>query len=176
MEDEMYDKNEANEGREGLASDRVLIWSGEHHAYWRPNSAGYTFDGLAAGLYAREEAERIIRGCDAEKRVSIREIDPAWPIVAALNRHRTASLEAERSRASADAVKAHHWRSLDDAPLDQMVLVDCERLEQVCEAIQYCKGKWVTFRASGPFACRPIAWMPKPARAALSPETFHAGA
>lgn len=64
------------------AVDRVLIWSGEHHAYWRPNSAGYTIDGLAAGIYPRAEAERIVKGCDPEKRVEIREINPAWPIVA----------------------------------------------------------------------------------------------
>jgi hypothetical protein len=64
--------------------DAVLIWSGEHHAYWRPNSAGYCTDGFGAGVYDRVTALQIVAGCDPEKRVSIREIDPNWPIVAHL--------------------------------------------------------------------------------------------
>ncbi len=62
----------------------VLIWSGEHHAYWRPNSAGYTTDGLGAGIYSRKEAESIARSCDPDKKIVLREIDFSWPLLAAL--------------------------------------------------------------------------------------------
>lgn len=63
--------------------DLVHIWSGEHHAYWRRDSAGYTTNGLTAGLYERVTAMQIVAGCAPEKRVSVREIDPSWPIWAA---------------------------------------------------------------------------------------------
>ena len=38
---------------------KYLIWSHEHGAWWRPNSAGYTLYLGEAGRYEREEAIRI---------------------------------------------------------------------------------------------------------------------
>ncbi|MEK7125081.1 MAG: hypothetical protein AAB864_01665 [Patescibacteria group bacterium] len=54
-------------------SENVLIWSGEHRAYWSPNHAGYTDSACHAGRYDRKEAERILAGCGPEKELAIRE-------------------------------------------------------------------------------------------------------
>jgi hypothetical protein len=62
---------------------KVLIWSNEHYAYWRPNSSGYTTDGLAAGIYDRAAAESIVAGVGPEKKLELRPIDMNWPILAA---------------------------------------------------------------------------------------------
>ena len=53
------------------AEDLVYIWSGEHNAYWRPDSAGYTVRIQSAGLYSRAEAERILASAGPEKRLEI---------------------------------------------------------------------------------------------------------
>lgn len=45
----------ANKGHD----DRCLIWSHEHGCWWRPDSAGYTNDAKAAGVYSRAEAMLI---------------------------------------------------------------------------------------------------------------------
>ena len=34
-----------------------LIWSNEHHAWWRPEGRGYTSNVLQAGLYTEAEAK-----------------------------------------------------------------------------------------------------------------------
>lgn len=36
-----------------------VVWSNEHGAWWRANSAGYCTELLGAGLYTKEEAEAI---------------------------------------------------------------------------------------------------------------------
>lgn len=41
-------------------TDKVLIWSNEHSAWWRPNSQGYAINLACAGLYERAEAEEIV--------------------------------------------------------------------------------------------------------------------
>lgn len=40
-------------------TDRYLIWSDEHSAWWRPASRGYTIHMDQAGRYSREEALSI---------------------------------------------------------------------------------------------------------------------
>lgn len=52
---------------------KVRIWSGEHQAWWRPNSAGYCLDVRDAGLYDRDEAERIVKHCGPEKKIAIKD-------------------------------------------------------------------------------------------------------
>lgn len=41
--------------------ETYLVWSHEHSAWWRPNSAGYTVHVKAAGRYSRDEAIEICR-------------------------------------------------------------------------------------------------------------------
>lgn len=57
------------------------IWSGEHHAWWRPESAGYTDHAEAAGLYTRAVAREILAGVGPEKRMKAIPIDRAWVVV-----------------------------------------------------------------------------------------------
>ena len=45
--------------RLGEANERYVVWSHEHAAWWRPNSAGYCNDVRAAGVYSRAEAISI---------------------------------------------------------------------------------------------------------------------
>lgn len=56
------------------ASEPVLIWSGEHSAYWRAGSSGYTIRLTAAGIYTRAQAEQIAAGCDPSKQITIEPI------------------------------------------------------------------------------------------------------
>ena len=45
-----------------MTSDHgYVIWSFEHHAWWRAGRVGYTSRLEHAGLYSRAEAERIVR-------------------------------------------------------------------------------------------------------------------
>lgn len=40
--------------------DLCLIWSIEHHAWWRPNEIGYTDTIAEAGLYPKQRAHEIV--------------------------------------------------------------------------------------------------------------------
>ncbi len=57
--------------RDRLA-ETVLIWSGEHRAYWREGGHGYTADPEKAGRWSRGDAEKEIRHCGPEKQMSLR--------------------------------------------------------------------------------------------------------
>lgn len=46
-------------------NDLYLIWSLEHHAWWRPNSCGYTNCFQEAGIYTKADAERICENANA---------------------------------------------------------------------------------------------------------------
>jgi hypothetical protein len=47
----------------------VLIYSGEHRAYWRPDGAGYTTDRDSAGRWWLEDAVRHTSHCGPEKKI-----------------------------------------------------------------------------------------------------------
>lgn len=49
----------------------VLIWSGEHQAWWRFGAAGYTRVLYEAGLYERVDAERHLLGAGPEKKLRL---------------------------------------------------------------------------------------------------------
>jgi hypothetical protein len=43
-----------------MTDDPYIIWSFEHHAWWRPGGWGYTPDLREAGHYPRAEAEAMV--------------------------------------------------------------------------------------------------------------------
>jgi hypothetical protein len=47
----------------------VLIWSGEHRAWWRPNCSGYTTEREMAGLYDLVDAWASTKHCGPEKQI-----------------------------------------------------------------------------------------------------------
>lgn len=53
----------------------VLIWSGEHGAYWRPDATGYTTIPDAAGRWTLAEAYFATKHCGPEKSISFQPID-----------------------------------------------------------------------------------------------------
>ncbi|CDO35795.1 hypothetical protein [Novosphingobium sp. KN65.2] len=59
-------------------SDLVLIWSGEHHAYWRPEASGYTSRATKAGIYTREVAISLTSHCGPEKRIELEPLPSDW--------------------------------------------------------------------------------------------------
>lgn len=73
-------------------SEKVIIYSAEHGAWWGPNGGGYWPNPLNAGLYSREEAERRTSGCGPEKGIEIQSAPADHP---ELLRERIAELEAD---------------------------------------------------------------------------------
>ncbi len=43
---------------------KVMIFSLEHDAWWKPNSRGYTTDQAQAGLYDEAQVAQIVRGAN----------------------------------------------------------------------------------------------------------------
>lgn len=62
--DALIELHETLTNRDAGKPDWVRIWSYEHNAYWGHHSCGYVSDGLRAGLYKRDEAERIVKGAN----------------------------------------------------------------------------------------------------------------
>lgn len=58
-------------------SEQVMIWSGEHHMWWRPEGKGYTAKSALAGRYTREDAESRTSHCGPEKKIEI--VEPGSP-------------------------------------------------------------------------------------------------
>jgi hypothetical protein len=54
----------------------VRIWSGEHHAYWRPGGSGYVACPCGAGLFALRDAYARTKHCGPEKRISFERPPP----------------------------------------------------------------------------------------------------
>jgi hypothetical protein len=52
-----------------LLSSAVLIWSGEHKAWWRPNCCGYTCHRKEAGRYSFHDAVSATKHCGPEKKI-----------------------------------------------------------------------------------------------------------
>jgi len=50
-------------------NERVLIWSGEHGAYWRANAQGYSVHPKSAGIYTLGEAYGAAGHCGPEKKI-----------------------------------------------------------------------------------------------------------
>ena len=48
----------------------VRIYSLEHSAYWKPEGAGYTCDGLQAGIFPFDEAYKMTNHCGPEKGIT----------------------------------------------------------------------------------------------------------
>lgn len=59
-----------------LSGKQVRIWSGEHHAWWRPEGEGYTDHKEAAGIWLFEDAYRRTDHCGPEKRIVYVEVQP----------------------------------------------------------------------------------------------------
>jgi hypothetical protein len=73
-----------------VEDDAVLIWSGEHHAYWRPKGGGYTTDVLAAGAYPRGDADKTVAHCGPEKKIKL--VSARGALMDRLNDYRQGSL------------------------------------------------------------------------------------
>jgi hypothetical protein len=67
----------------------VLIWSGEHQAWWEPDGNGYTDDRDTAGRWWYEKAVAATKHCDPEKKISFwtaRRFEQGITLEAALDR------------------------------------------------------------------------------------------
>lgn len=58
---------------DSLRGGNVLIWSGEHRAYWGSDGCGY-YDRAQVGIYEFEDAHRRTRHCGPEKQIAYERI------------------------------------------------------------------------------------------------------
>jgi hypothetical protein len=58
-----------------IAGRRVLIWSGEHNAWWREGFSGYAINRHKAGIYDAKEAIDGTWHCGREKKISFEALD-----------------------------------------------------------------------------------------------------
>ena len=54
--------------------DKVRIWSGEHRAWWGPDSRGYLTDIRFAGIYTIQEAWQTTKHCCPKKKISFHSV------------------------------------------------------------------------------------------------------
>lgn len=54
--------------------NKVRIWSVEHQAYWRSNSAGYTIHNSDSGIYSFKDAFDKTNHCDESKGITFEEV------------------------------------------------------------------------------------------------------
>ena len=67
---DVFKSGEVGEGFMGaLSKGTFLIWSGEHNAYWRPDSSGYTTFRSKAGRYTFGEAWKVTSHAGPEKKI-----------------------------------------------------------------------------------------------------------
>ena len=67
---EVFKNGDASEGfRDACSKGTFLIWSGEHNAYWRPDSSGYTTFRSKAGRYTFGEAWKATSHAGPEKKI-----------------------------------------------------------------------------------------------------------
>jgi hypothetical protein len=95
--------------RAKMAGKRVLIWSGEHGCYWRPDRCGYTRRTDDAGIYEFHDAWAATSHCGPEKRIAFVVVAPQPAS------DRVPALEAEvaRLREALEDVAEHLAISLD---------------------------------------------------------------
>ena len=67
---DVFKNDQSGEGfRDACSKGTFLIWSGEHQAYWRPDSCGYTTIRAAAGRYTFDEAWKATSHAGPEKKI-----------------------------------------------------------------------------------------------------------
>lgn len=60
-----------------MAGKQVMIWSGEHHAFWRDGGCGYVEGKDGAWVLPFEDAFRTTNHCGPEKRIVYVEVQHA---------------------------------------------------------------------------------------------------
>lgn len=105
--------------REPFLGQVVVIWSGEHEAWWRANGGGYTTVEAEAGLYSFEDAWRRSQHCGPEKCIQYHlmgvRLATDLPLVAwelEVNGHSCVVYAASAAKAKWRAVKSY-WEAYD---------------------------------------------------------------
>lgn len=67
-------RGDAWKGYANWSRRKVLIWSQEHCAWWRPKCQGYTDKRDHAGIYFFNDALYITESCGREKKIAFHSI------------------------------------------------------------------------------------------------------